>query len=239
VLYSLGHPVAFAALVVSFLLALVLRAIAVRLTARSLGLAGRGESITPRLREDVDPFGAVAAAIGGMGWGKMLTVDDVPRWRGRGRAAAVFAAGPLTCIVVGELILGAVALAYPGNGFAYAYPSDILLAGYGPAVTFGEQVLLSLGVGLLTFGLLALIPIPPLDGFGILHNALRRPGAGIQWMRLWFEEKNIGVVILWRAACSRCPARSCCTLSTRSTRCSCSGGADLRPARVTGAELGR
>ena len=57
-------------------------------------------------------------------------------------------------------------------------------------------MLLSLGVGLLAFGLLALIPIPPLDGFGILYNALRRPGAGMQWMRLWFEEKNIGVVVL-------------------------------------------
>ena len=63
-------------------------------------------------------------------------------------------------------------------------------------MAIGEQVLLSLGVGLLTFGLLALIPIPPLDGFGVLYNALRRPGAGMQWMRLWFEDKNIGVVIL-------------------------------------------
>jgi Zn-dependent protease len=196
VLYALGHPFAFAALVVSFLLGLLLRALAVRLTARSLGLADRHESITPRLREDVDPFGAVAAAIGGMGWGKAIPVDEVARWRGRGRAAAVFAAGPLTCMVVAQLFLAAVVVIYQDGVFAYAYPSDILLAGYASTVTVGEQVLLSFGVGLLTFGLLALIPIPPLDGFGVLYNALRRPGAGMQWMRLWFEEKNIGVVIL-------------------------------------------
>jgi Zn-dependent protease len=49
---------------------------------------------------------------------------------------------------------------------------------------------------LLGFGLLALIPIPPLDGFGIMWNAVRRPGNGLQWMRLWFDHKNIGVVIL-------------------------------------------
>jgi Zn-dependent protease len=196
VLYSLGHPVAFAALVVSFLLGLVLRAIAVRLTARSLGLADRRESITPRLREDVDPFGAVAAAIGGMGWGKVISVDEIPRWRGRGRAAAVFAAGPLTCIVIAQLLLAAAVVAYPDDLLAFAYPSDILLAGYPAGVSFGEQVLLSLGVGLLTFGLLALIPIPPLDGFGILYSAFRHPGSGMQWMRLWFEDKNIGVVIL-------------------------------------------
>ena len=195
-LYALGHPVAFAALVVSFLLGLLLRAVAVRLTARGLGLADRHESVTPRLREDVDPFGAVAAAIGGMGWGKTISVDEIPRWRGRGRAAAVFAAGPLTCIVVAQLFLAAVFVIYHDGLFAYAYPSDVLLAGYSNAVTLGEQVLLSLGVGLLSFGVLAVIPIPPLDGFGILYSALRRPGAGMQWMRLWFEEKNIGVVAL-------------------------------------------
>jgi hypothetical protein len=196
VLYSLGHPVAFAALVVSFLLGLVLRAVAVRLTARSLGLADRRESLVPRLREDVDPFGAVAAAIGGMGWGKTISVDEIPRWRGRGRAAAVFAAGPLTCIVVAQFFLAAAYFSYDDGLLAFFNPSDILLAGYPASVTIGEQVLLSLGVGLLMFGLLAVIPIPPLDGFGILYSALRHPGAGMQWMRLWFEDKNIGVVVL-------------------------------------------
>jgi Zn-dependent protease len=193
VLYSLGHPVAFASLVVSFLLGLVLRAIAVRLSARTLGMADRNESVLPRLREDVDPFGAVAAAIGGMGWGKALSVDEIPRHRGRGRAAMVFLAGPLTCIVVGEILIGAYALAYPDNPLAFMGPADVLL---GIDLPVGETILLSLGVGLLCFGLLAIIPIPPLDGFGVLYYALRRPGNGIQWMRLWFEEKNVGVVIL-------------------------------------------
>jgi Zn-dependent protease len=196
VLYSLGHPVAFASLVISFLLGLVLRAVAVRLSARTLGLADRSESIMPRLREDVDPFGAVAAALGGMGWGKALSVDDIPRWRGRGRAVIVFAAGPLTCIVIAQVLLAATVLTYPNGILSYANVSDVMLAGYDNTVGYGEQILLSLGVGLLTFGLLALIPIPPLDGFGILYSALPRPGAGMQWMRLWFEQKNIGVVVL-------------------------------------------
>jgi Zn-dependent protease len=188
--------VAFASLVISFLLGLVLRAVAVRLSARTLGLADRSESIMPRLREDVDPFGAVAAALGGMGWGKALSVDDIPRWRGRGRAVIVFAAGPLTCIVIAQVFLAATVLSYPNGILSYANVSDVMLAGYDNTVGYGEQILLSLGVGLLTFGLLALIPIPPLDGFGILYSALPRPGAGMQWMRLWFEQKNIGVVVL-------------------------------------------
>ncbi|XVV10236.1 hypothetical protein ACQP2X_36095 [Actinoplanes sp. CA-131856] len=192
-LYALGEPVAFVALVVSFLLALVLRAVAIRATSRMLKISDRRESIAPRLREDVDPFGAVAAAIGGMGWGKMLTVDDVPRWHGRGRAAAVFLAGPLLCIVVSQVLLLTYALAFPNNILAFIGPADVLL---GIDLPVGEQVLLSLAVGLLCFGILALIPIPPLDGFGVLHSALRTPGRGMQWMRLWFEDKNIGVLVL-------------------------------------------
>jgi Zn-dependent protease len=193
VLFALGTPVAFAALLVSFLLGLMLRAIAIRLTARSLGLADRRESIRPSLREDVDPFGAVAAALGGMGWGHKLSVDEFYRYRSRGRAALVFLSGPLITIVLGEIIIGAYALAYPNGGLDFLTPGIVLQGVKGDA---GPVILLSLGVGLLSFGLLAIIPIPPLDGFGVLYYALRRPGNGIQWMRLWFEEKNLGVLIL-------------------------------------------
>ena len=62
--------------------------------------------------------------------------------------------------------------------------------------TFDVQVLLSIAVALLGFGILSLLPIPPLDGFGLLWSAQRNPGAGMQGYRLWFQEKNLGVVIL-------------------------------------------
>ncbi|GAA2709763.1 hypothetical protein [Actinoplanes palleronii] len=194
-LFALGTPVAFVALVVSFICGLLLRAVAIRFTARTVGLADRNESLRPTLRNDIDPFGAVGAALGGMGWGKQLSVDDVPRWRGRGRAAAVFAAGPVACILAGELMLAALALTEPyADVFQAIRVGDVL---HGVAIEpYWEQALLAFGGGLLAFGLLALIPIPPLDGFGILYCALRKPGAGMQWMRLWFEDKNIGVLLL-------------------------------------------
>jgi Zn-dependent protease len=195
VLFALGQPVAFAGLLAAFLLGIVLRAVAIRFTARRLGVADRHERIAPRLREDIDPFGAVAAAIGGVGWGKMLSVDDVPRWPGRGRAALVFLAGPLTCIILAEVLLAAYAVLFPDYAPSYVNPAEVLL-GFGLDLPAGGTVLLSLAVGLLGFGLLALIPIPPLDGFGVLYCALRKPGPSIQWMRLWFEEKNLGVVVL-------------------------------------------
>lgn len=192
-LFALGEPVAFVALVAAFLLGLLLRAVAIRLTARTLRLTDRRDPVTPQPREDVDPFGAVAAAVGGMGWGKTISVDEVPRYHGRGRAAAVFAAGPVVCIVVAQLLFLAYVLLFPDNLLSALSPSDVLR---GFTLPLGEQVLLSLAVGLLSFGLLALIPIPPLDGFGILWSALKRPGAGAQSMRLWLEDKNLGVLIL-------------------------------------------
>ena len=198
-LFALGEPVAFVALVVAFLLGLLLRALAIRITARTLRLTERRDPVLPRPREDIDPFGAVAAAVGGMGWGKPISVDEVPRYHGRGRAAAVFASGPLVCILVSQLLFAAYVIAFPDNLLSVLGVSDVL-RGFtllrGVTLPMAEQVLLCLAVGLLAFGLLALIPIPPLDGFGILWSALRQPGAGAQQMRLWLEDKNIGVLIL-------------------------------------------
>lgn len=190
-LFALVHPVAFVALVASFLLGIVVRAIAIRFTAKRLGLADRDDSVVPRLREDIDPFGAVAAAIAGMGWGKMLSVDDIPQFRGRGRAVTVFLAGPLSCLVLAQVFFVAYVLAYP---FGFLAEPALVLHGVDGAV--GQQILLSFAVGLLSFGILELIPIPPLDGFGVLYYAMRRPGKSMQWMRLWFEHKNVGVVVL-------------------------------------------
>ncbi|WIM94568.1 hypothetical protein ACTOB_006600 [Actinoplanes oblitus] len=172
----------------------MLRAFAIRFTARTVGLAERGDTMTPSPRRDIDPFGAVGAALGGMGWGRQLTVDDVPRWRGRGRAAAVFAAGPVACILAGELVLAGFALATPDASTFHDLSVAAVLHGAGS--TWTEQIMLSLGGGLLAFGLLALIPIPPLDGFGILYYALPHPGHSMQWMRLWLEDKNIGILLL-------------------------------------------
>ena len=194
-LFALGQPVAFAGLLVAFLLALLLRAYAIRLTARTLRLTHRGEPVTPRLREDVDAFGAVAAAVGGAGWGKIIDVDEIPRAQGRGKAAAVFAAGPLITLLAAQIVFLAHKLLFPDVfGLAFLRPSDVLRGQFDADLL--SQFLLCVATGLLGFGLLALLPIPPLDGFGLLWSAQRRPGTGMQGYRLWFQEKHIGVVVL-------------------------------------------
>jgi hypothetical protein len=197
VLFAIGAPAVFLGLVLSFLLGLVLRAVTIRVAARRLGLTERRDSLAPRLREDIDPFGGVAAAIGGMGWGKALSVDEVPRYRGRGRAVALFAAGPVVCILVAQLLFLAYVLLFPDNLLSILLPAEILRGATWLGQSIADQILLGLATGLLCFGLLALIPMPPLDGFGILYHAQRNPGGrGMQGYRLWFEDKNIGVLVL-------------------------------------------
>ena len=194
-LFALGQPAAFAGLLIGFVLALLLRAVAIRLVGRSVGIVGSGESVRPRPREDLDAFGAVAVAIGGAGWGRIIDVDEVPRWRGRGRAALVFAAGPIVTVLAAQVVFLAFRLLYGDDvGFVLLDPSDVLRGQF--EATFDVQVLLSIAVALLGFGILSLLPIPPLDGFGLLWSAQRNPGAGMQGYRLWFQEKNLGVVIL-------------------------------------------
>jgi Zn-dependent protease len=194
-LFALGQPVAFAGLLVAFVVGLLLRAYAIRLTARSIGLTHRGESVAPRLREDIDAFGAVAVAVGGAGWGKIIDVDEIPRAHGRGKAALVFAAGPIVTILAAQLVFLAHKLLYPDAfGLSLASPGDILTGQFDADLI--PQFLIALAVGLLGFGLLALLPIPPLDGFGLLWSCFDRPGKGMQGYRLWFQEKNLGVVVL-------------------------------------------
>jgi hypothetical protein len=185
--------VTFAGLLISFVLALLLRSVAIRLFARRLRMADG--PITPRPREDIDPFGAVAAAVGGAGWGKIIDVDEVPRGFGRGRAALIFAAGPLVTLIAAQIFFLLYVVLFPASfELSFYRVSDVLRGQFDASL--GAQLVLSIAVGLLAFGLLALIPVPPLDGFGLLWSAQRHPGRGMQGYRLWFEHKNLGVVVL-------------------------------------------
>ncbi|BFU43876.1 hypothetical protein KRMM14A1004_21130 [Krasilnikovia sp. MM14-A1004] len=123
-------------------------------------------------------------------------MDEVPRFRGRGRAAAIFAAGPLTVLLAAQVALLAFRLLFPDSFFYLESlsPAQVLQGQFD--APYAEQFVLALAVGLLAFGLLALIPMPPLDGFGLLWSAYRQAGHGMQWYRLWFEHKNVGVIIL-------------------------------------------
>ena len=202
-LFALATPVAFAGFVISFLLAVVVRAMALRLTARAVGLEPRRVRIGFDPRHDVDVFGVVACLIGGMGWGKGIEVDDLPSYRGRGRKAMVYASGPLAVLVLSQLVLLAFALAFPeyravlSAASPYDVKTGLLISLSSAPAGAAAEILVAIGIGLFTFALFDLIPLPPLDGWGLLWCCLKQPGPSAQTARLWLVEKNLGVVLLF------------------------------------------
>lgn len=193
-LFAILKPGALIGLLVAFLLALTLRVVAMRLVGRALGVLDRREPVLPHWRTDIDPFGAVAAAIAGTGWGRAVDIDVMPRWAGRGRKVATVAAGPLAPLLVGLAVLTAYTLLYPGALLVLDGAGEALRGGWAPSLP--AQFLLSVAIGLICFGLLNLVPLPPLDGFALLWLSMRHIGAAGERARGWLVENNIGVLIL-------------------------------------------
>jgi hypothetical protein len=162
-LWALGQPAAALGLLGAFVLGLGLRAIAQRLVQR---LLGDRVPLRPRPRTDVEPLGAVAVLIGGTGWGCAAALSSR-------RAGLVLASGPIAVLAASQVALSAFDFAYPSDREALRLnrPSDVLRGVV--ADTMAEELALSVAVGLLCFGLLALVPIPPLDGYRLIRLAVR------------------------------------------------------------------
>ena len=194
-LYALRRPIALLGLVLAFGLALTIRAVAIRVVQRQRAPVGWGTArhgggrfVDPK--RDIDIFGAVAAVVGGTGWGKKVDGVGV-----RPAPVRVLLAGPVSVLVASQLAF----LSYLFSGadpiqLRFVNASDVL-HGYAPGTSI-QAFLHSLAVGLLCFGLLALVPLPPLDGWGLLRHAVRRPGTGFQKATYWLEEQNVGIAIL-------------------------------------------
>jgi Zn-dependent protease len=193
VLYALAHPASLVVLLASFLLGITLHGWVQSLVAAHLGdhrprLEGRTK---PDPRRHVDPFGAVAAAIAGLGWARPVEVADQRR---RGTVLAVGLAGPLANIALGVALLLAwrfsfgPALGTPG-GAAYTLQHGIPL-GEDAAST----ALLLVGVQQLYLGVLSLVPLPPLDG-GRLLFAFAPRSQGWRKAEHHLVEQNIGIAV--------------------------------------------
>lgn len=197
-LRALGSPAVFLGLLVGFLLAATVQAHVAASAARVFGdrpafRRAFGDRPSLRrlgdLRRVLDPFGAVAAALGGLGWG---VTPDTPL-RSRGRLAVALLAGPVAVAVLGVLALvgfvlvGGPASALPGTG-----PGSLLGDVEGPA---GQLFLLGLGLELLGMAVLSLVPLPPLPGWRLLELA-STGSVGWQRAREYLVEKNLGVLAL-------------------------------------------
>lgn len=143
-----------------------------RLGDSTARLAGR---LTLNPLRHLDPFGTILLLLAGFGWGKPVPVDPRQLRFGRRGMAIVSAAGPLSNLLMAAVI----ALFLRGSTAAGV---DLTETGYRFLI-----LLTVLNVGLCVFNLL---PIPPLDGFGVavgvlpwplarLMAGLARYGAGI------------------------------------------------------------
>ncbi|MGH8889534.1 MAG: hypothetical protein ACRDV3_07195 [Acidothermaceae bacterium] len=149
----------------------------------------------------------MAAMIGGPGWGSPVEVNSSMR-RPPGRALAQLIAGPaaLWALGIGALeafhawvggsILGSGWLsqvyhgsAFIGDGRQFSDPHFHYIIG------FGQVALFLAGVEWLTMGVLAIMPLPPLDG-GRLLFALAPRTMGWQRARFRLDDENWGALIL-------------------------------------------
>jgi Zn-dependent protease len=196
VLYALGDPLSLVLLLASFLVAVTVVGWTSSLVAARQGqrevVAERRTRPDPR--RHVDPFGAIAVAIAGIGWAR--PVEPSHRMstsrQSKGSLVAQQLSGPLVAIVVGLVSLALLPLldaAVLGLGSA----SRVLQTGVDGDL--GARALLLFGLAHLMTGLLALVPLPPLPGGRLLFAlAPRTPG----WQKAEYQlvERSIGVAVL-------------------------------------------
>lgn len=192
-LYALRHPVALLALLLGFLVGVVAHGVAQSFVAGRLGepfLRGGRHRLDPRWH--LDPFGAIAAALAGPGWGVTPDLDRL-RFRSPRKYAAAVLAGPAANLLLGALgVAGYLLLG--GSGFLL----DGSVVGNGVrGSVLGENALqtavLLFGLENLAMGLLSLVPLPPLDGGRVLF-ALGPRSAGWQRAQYLLQEQNWGII---------------------------------------------
>lgn len=190
-LYALGDPVSFLLLLAATVVALTLHGwvsalVTARTGDRSLGPEGR---LRPDPRRQIDPFGAIAALVGGAGWSARVRTPDRRR---RGALLASCLAGAVVLLVVGAAallafsLLGRVAV---GGGSAQLLRTGV------SGLPLGQRALLLGGLVHLSDAVLSLLPLLPLAG-GRLLFALAPRTRGWQQAEYQLGERNIGVAIL-------------------------------------------
>jgi len=239
VLYALRYPFSFGVLIATFVAGVTIRGFVQQLVSGERRpkwvRANTKRRRSTWLKPYFDVYGAIAALLGGIGWGAPVDTSD-PRHRSKGRRVAQLLLGPIVLAGLGTGLLlafrawthldglnygphaGADAQYVRAQASLYAVTTgqsftgsvhavsggQVFIAGsatghlrshfqYGPP--FGQVALLLAGVELLAMGVLAILPIPPLDGGRLLFALAPRSG-GWQRVRFRLDEENWGLLIL-------------------------------------------
>jgi hypothetical protein len=205
VIYALRHPAVLLGLLLGFVLGVVLRVAVQRRIVRA-GVVGarrlrpvggrlRASAVAPRAgwAAYLDPYGVVAAVLSGVGWG----VRPEGRRRGAGTDAALVAAA----VAVHAALAAAGFAAFHAAGGVLATLHDVdvsqILHGSVAPPDTGQAVALGFGMVNLACGLLALLPLPPLElGVALWSRLPRSPGARRLAYRLLEEQWSVLAVLL-------------------------------------------
>lgn len=193
-IFALRQPSILVGLLLGFLVGVAARAATQRRLSepRRLRVAGRRAARRP-WSAYLDPFGAVAAVLSGVGWGPR----PVLRLRGPGSDWSMTVAAVVVHAVLAAAGL-AVFLAVGGSRLAlHAVSVASVLHGNVHGGTTAEQISLGFGIENLACGLLALVPIPPLEaGFVVWSRVPRSPGARRFAYHLLEEQWGVAVLLV-------------------------------------------
>jgi Zn-dependent protease len=188
VLYALGDPLSFVVLVMSFVFAVTLHGWVQSLLSARLGRATTPARRRPDPRRHVDPFGAIAAAVAGIGWARPVELAGRPSRR---VLVLVLLSGAAANVLVGVAAL----VAFRVLGGRLAAVSTVLLQGGVTGTDLASRVLLLFGLMNVFVAALSLVPLPPLDG-GRLLFAFAPRTSGWQRAEYYLVEQNLGVAVL-------------------------------------------
>ncbi|MCU1676244.1 MAG: hypothetical protein JWM93_1002 [Frankiales bacterium] len=190
-LFALGEPLSLVGLILGFLGGVVaVGLVQARLSGRKSATSYGGASAVGR---HVDPFGGVAAALGGVGWASPPEVGRFRRGPARSRAVMTLLAAPATHAVLAAA--GFAALAAMGRlGDLGLVDTRLVLQGYYP-FSFLDLTVVGFTIANLTMALLHVVPLPPMAaGRILLLLAPQTPS----WQRASYqlEDNNWGIGIM-------------------------------------------
>ena len=195
-IYSLGEPLYFLGLVLGFLLGCLAHVGAQRLAAARFGGPAVRWMLPARqgVGRYVDPFGAVAALLGGVGWPTPVEAGSYARAQ-RTKGIALMLTGPLANAAVSVAALAALARTNSATALAGSPSLGAILRGHLGLSAAGPSLLTAIAIINMYMAVLSLVPLPPLEGGRIMFLLAPRT-LGWQKAEHYLVERNIGIGIL-------------------------------------------
>jgi hypothetical protein len=190
VLFALRQPGTLLGLVLAYLLGSFLQVVAQRFV-----ISGRrGLRGVTAAHQWLDPYGAVAALLGGIGWAPRQELD---RRRPNLALLLVVVAVAVEAVLAALGILGFRLAGAPLSVLGYASTIDVVHGHQILTQAFFQRVALGFAVESMACGLLCLVPVPPLAlGVWLWSVLPKTPGARRVSYHLLEEHWGIAVLLI-------------------------------------------